>query len=177
MAKTLDKQAGVSLVEYIIALTLVVIVIVGWLRLTSYGIQNNHFVVQLGEMDTLARGKVHAIIDNLAVIVPHLATQTGSGSLNPGELLPGYSDQLNQSGCLIGADGEPVDCTEVSQLLQTKGHTLSDSRVPRFTRQWLISTNYPDQNNITVTLHIKRLGTNPIVRLSKETKIDGIVSK
>lgn len=174
MKKRMKKQAGLSIIEFIIALTLVLIVIVGWLRVTSNGIQNNYFVVQMGEVDTLGKSKAQAVIDNLTTIIPYLGTQTVAGSLIPNQLLPNYSDQLNESGCVIGVDG--VDCSEVSKLPQTEGHKLSDSRVPRFTRQWVIKENFPDQGNISVMVRLERLGPNPIVRMFKETKADGVIS-
>lgn len=177
MKNSIKKQTGLSLIEFIIALVLVLVIIVGWMRITSNGIQNNHFMVQMGDVDTLGRSKTQSVIDNLGNILPHLGTQTVAGSLSPGQLLPGYSDELNESGCLIKPDGDGVDCSEVSQLPQTQGHTLSDSRTPRFNRQWLIKENFPDQGNISVMVRIERLGPNPIIRMFKQVKIDTVVTK
>lgn len=174
--KNSHRQKGISIIEYLIALTILSLVVVGAFGLASTGVKNNHFVIEVGDLDILGERKANELIKQLPVILTQMPKQTSSvGSLT--ELLPLYSEQLNDSGCVIRTNSDEgaigVDCTAIAD--QAVGQTLSASRVPTFTRQWLILTNYPDQGNVTVVVKLVRLGINPITRIARQTKVDGII--
>ena len=176
MKQARTKQKGISVIEYIIALTVLLIVVVGWLGVASTGVKNNHFVIEVGDLDILGQRKANELIKQLPVVLSQVPKgNTSVGSLI--DLLPSYSEQLNDSGCVIKTDGDGaangVDCTAIAD--EALGQTFSDSRVPHFTQQWMIVTNYPDQGNVTVAVKLVRLGSNPITRVVRQTKVDGIV--
>src|ERR1044071_10418761 len=93
------KEAGLSSLEYIIALIIIMIAFVGWLNLTSTSIRNAGFVKKLADVNALASTKISQLdsqVNSLVAAIP--SGQSQIGSLAPDAPINGYFEQLNQAG-------------------------------------------------------------------------------
>src|SRR5262249_33770322 len=112
------REEGVSFVEFVIALAIVLIVVIGWLGLATAGVKNGSFTVKLGDVNDLASTKAAELIknaDELAKTIPKDRQQIGS--IAPAQAVEGFFDLLDEQG-------RPYS-------------TKSDSPA-RFSRQWMI---------------------------------------
>src|SRR5205085_9628832 len=112
-------EAGISILEYIIALVLVMIALIAWLELTATGVKNGTFVKRLGDVESLSSSKAAELArqaNTLIKIIPN--GQRKIGSIAPNAQIDGYSDLLDGYGNVIP---------------ESEQH----KKIVKFVRQWL----------------------------------------
>ena len=173
-----SRQAGFSLLEYIIALTILMIAFVAWLQLTATAVNNGRFVQKLADVKTLSSSKVMELSQRATAIVQSFSPgQSRVGSLEPDNLVSGYFDELNESGCIISRNPQGqlvLDCSNVSAPPSAGVNpTFSQSAVPKYLRQWMIVRDQPTIGDISVYVSVAYKEPYHITRLEKIVKTDG----
>jgi hypothetical protein len=149
-------EAGLTILEYIIALIIVMVAFVTWLSLTSTGVRNGVFVKKLADVKWLSSQKAAELSDKATVILKQIPqTEQKIGSIAPNKAEAGYFDLLDETGNLI---------TDESGSIGTA----------RYIRQWMIVKNFPVEGNISIYVSVSYKATNKVIRLAKVIKTDGL---
>lgn len=110
-SKTIIKKAtsnfansqGFTLMETIIAVIIAVIIVSGIAILCTRTVKNGKFVEKLSDTDILLSQKTTELFNHSAIETAKIPKdQSRAGSINPEQPVDGYSDLLNESGCVIG---------------------------------------------------------------------------
>ena len=150
------SEAGISILEYIIALVLVMIAFVTWLELTATAVKKGTFVKRLGDVEALASSKAADLAKQADELVKKIPKNQGkAGSVAPSKPVGGYFELLDESG----------------QVIPDTSKALS-----KFERQWLIIKDLPGKNEVTVYVSVlyKERNRTSIFRLTKAVKTDGM---
>lgn len=110
-SKTIIKKAtsnfansqGFTLMETIIAVIIAVIIVSGIAILCTRTVKNGKFVEKLSDTDILLSQKTTELFNHSAIETAKIPKdESRAGSINPEQPVDGYSDLLNESGCVIG---------------------------------------------------------------------------
>ena len=149
-------EAGISIVEYIVAVTLIGIAFVTWLELTSTGVKNGTFAQRLGDVKSLATSKATELAKDADKLIKDIPKgKRKIGSITPGQAMSGYFELLDSKGELISS-------------------AYSKNTQVKFVRQWLIVKDLPYKDEVTVYVAVIYKDTNRVLRLAKAVKADGI---
>ena len=97
------NNKGFSLLELVIVIILAGVLMAVTFNMTIGGVKNGELAEDLSDVSVLVSSKTSKIFNNLpAEMAKFGANQTLAGSIDPTNLVPGYFDVLNQSGCVIG---------------------------------------------------------------------------
>jgi len=97
------NNKGFSLLELVIVIILAGVLMAVTFNMTIGGVKNGELAEDLSDVFVLVSSKTSKIFNNLpAEIAKFSANQKLVGSIDPTNLVPGYFDVLNQSGCVIG---------------------------------------------------------------------------
>jgi hypothetical protein len=153
------SEAGITIVEYIVALLIIGIVFVSLLELASTGVKNGVFAQKLGDVKILATSKATELIKDADELVKKIPKgKRRIGSITPSLAIDGYFDRLD-------ANGELIVATDLQK------------RPVKFIRQWEIVKDLPEKEEVTVYVVVIYKESNQILRLVKAVKSDGISVK
>jgi cell division protein FtsL len=97
-----SSSKGFSLIEIIIAVTLLIGVVAVALTMVVGGVKSSKTGQSIADLKTLAVQKNGEISNDLDKELKKFAvSQTLAGSINPGAAIVGYFDLLNESGCIV----------------------------------------------------------------------------
>lgn len=166
------KIDGFTLIELVIALLIVGIGFVAWLGLASTTVNNGRYGQKLGDIRWAADTKAKVLVENIDSFLPLLTTQTQLGSIDPNNPIAGYYDELNENGFVIVTDNNHT------YLIDQHGEKIvspsKNEMIPQYIRQWRITKNVPNVDEITVVATLTRKENNQTVRIAREIKIDGL---
>ncbi|MCS6884667.1 MAG: hypothetical protein RMM17_03245 [Acidobacteriota bacterium] len=149
-----DFKHGFSLVEYLVALTLVMLAFVTWLRLSATAVQSGKFVSRLAGIGTLSQSKASEVIRGAGEAFSRFPTQVNKlGSIAPAPVLDGYYDLLDDRG-------QPVSG------IQAKSEA-------KFLRQWMLVRD-TSAGEIKAFVSVVCLERRGIMRLARASKIEGV---
>jgi hypothetical protein len=153
-------QNGFSILEYIVALIIVMVAIVAWLELAATGVKNTTFAKRLDDAETLASSRATELIkqaDELVKKIPRGKRRVGS--LSPDGRDRDYSDVLNESLELITSKDRP-----------------DENSSPKFVRQWVVIRDLPGKGEVTVLVSVsyKENNRTRLVGFARAVKSDGI---
>jgi hypothetical protein len=175
----MNKEAGFSLLEYIIALVLVMVAFVTWLQLTTTGVKNGRFVQKLADVKALSSNKATELGEQAETILQKFtANQTKLGSLEPNNpvINPALNccyEQLNYRGDLITIDPNTGKQVLITQNKQVITNPAPNELIAQFTRQWIIIKDEPTVGDVTIYVSVADKDPNQIVRVAKLVKTDG----
>lgn len=163
-----SNNLGLSILECIIAILLISIALVSWASLTARSLRNGTFTRRLVDTEFLGMSKGSELIQNVDKILKTLPLeQTTAGSIKPGELVPGYFEQLNEAGCLITEAG--IDCRNVT-LNNDLLPTLATAKIPRYTRQWSLVKDFPNNGDVSIYVLVVYRDNSEVLRTYKFVK-------
>lgn len=152
--KQLANQKGISIIELVISVLVVAIVITSWLQLTSSSIQTGTHVEKVAVVKDFAKAKVVELAKNANSIFANMPSGVDAiGSLSPGVPITNFSDQLDFQGNSIPLPN-------------------NQAIIPKFTRQWLLVRNSPNNGDITIFCSVVYSDNNRIVRIAKSVVTD-----
>lgn len=97
------NNKGFSLLELVIVIILAGVLMAVTFNMTIGGVKNGELAEDLSDVSVLVSSKTTKLFNNLPAEMAKFGTnQTLAGSIDPTNLVPGYFDVLNQSGCVIG---------------------------------------------------------------------------
>jgi len=97
------NNKGFSLLELVIVIILAGVLMAVTFNMTIGGVKNGELAEDLSDVSVLVSSKTSKLFNNLtAEMAKFSANQKLAGSIDPTNLVPGYFDILNQSGCVIG---------------------------------------------------------------------------
>ena len=97
-----SNQKGFSLIEIIIAITLLIGLMAVLMTMVVGGVKSSKTGQHIADLKTLVSQKNSEITNNLPNELKRFAAdQTLVGSINPAEPVNGYFDLLNDSGCIV----------------------------------------------------------------------------
>lgn len=97
------SSKGFSLLELVIVIVLAGVLMAVVFNMTIGGVKNGELAEDLSDVSVLISSKTSKIFNNLPAEMAKFGTnQTLAGSIDPTNLVLGYFDVLNQSGCVIG---------------------------------------------------------------------------
>ncbi|MEW6732422.1 MAG: type II secretion system protein [Acidobacteriota bacterium] len=182
----LDSQRGITLLELAVAILLLTILVAAWLGFVHQTIVSGRFSQKLADVNALTFDQAGRLIkdaDNLVLQVPD--GQQSIGSIAPADPIPSYFDLLDENGKPIngraddkGSDEPPDDGFEGGPGGHSggpRGGSNSGTPVAKFVRQWLVVKNLPGTGDVAVFVSVKYLQTNQILRISRASRVDGIV--
>ncbi|MFY9224205.1 MAG: prepilin-type N-terminal cleavage/methylation domain-containing protein [Blastocatellia bacterium] len=98
-----SSNKGFSLLELVIVIILAGVLMAVTFNITIGGVKNGELAEDLSDVSVLVSSKTTKLFNNLPAEMTKFGTnQTLAGSIDPTNLVPGYFDVLNQSGCVIG---------------------------------------------------------------------------
>ena len=96
------NNKGFSLLELVIVIILAGVLMAVTFNMVVGGVKNGELAEDLSDVSVLVSSKTSKIFNNLpAEMAKFSANQKLAGSIDPTNLVPGYFDVLNQSGCVI----------------------------------------------------------------------------
>jgi prepilin-type N-terminal cleavage/methylation domain-containing protein len=97
------NNKGFSLLELVIVIILAGVLMAVTFNMTIGGVKNGELAEDLSDVSVLVSSKTSKLFNNLPAEMAKFSTnQKLAGSIDPTNLVPGYFDILNQSGCVIG---------------------------------------------------------------------------
>jgi hypothetical protein len=144
-----QRQAGLSALEYVIAVVIILVVFTAWLQLTSTAIQNGNFVKRLADVGNLASFKANELSANADAEVEKLLTAnlTTGGAIAPLTPVPGYFDEFDETG-------KPALSTGAGAAV--------------FRRQWTVVRDKPNVGDVTFVVSVSYIGgAGKVLRLAK----------
>lgn len=198
-----DKNLGFSLIEVIIAITLLIALMAVAITMTVGGIKSAKTNQVIADLKTLGSQKNGEISNNLTNELKRFASdQSLVGSINPSLPTNGYFDLLNESGCIVRKTSFVDSPTKDIPIDPSKGQKFpaagirgdtgqgetgennidcskatfgipSLSLTPRYRRQWAIAKDKPLAGDKTIAVIIIDLASNKIVRQEVLIKTDG----
>lgn len=156
------SQAGLSAIEYVIALIIVMIAFVGWLQLTPSTIKQGAFTKKLADVSLLCSAKSIELSPKAVDLVKSLPKGGSVGSIAPQSPINGFNDQLNNAGEII------------STLAGTQ--SANQDKVIVFKRQWMIVRDLPNDNDVTIFVSVSYNGSSgKVVKVTKKVNIEAII--
>lgn len=176
MYKRVDNSKGFTVLELVIAAVVLVVALTAIVGVAVSSVKSANFSRHDIDSQNLLNHKASLLLTNLGSELKKFGVNVSQvGSVNPEQLVAGYYDVLNDSGCVIlqsATDlGNNLDCSvaNTSRPLQ--------STTPTFRRQWTIRKDFPSQGDVTIAVTIICIQSNEIVRTLVQSKTDGISTK
>lgn len=156
LRKKRNGEAGVTILEYIIALVIIMVAFIAWLELTATAVKNGSFVKRIGDVKGLASSKAADLAkraDELVKKIPK--NQRRAGTVFPNRPIDGYFELLDASGAAI---------------------PNARKALSYFERQWLVVKDLPAKGEVTVHVSVvyKEAGRTSIIRYADAVKTDGL---
>jgi hypothetical protein len=142
------SENGLTLVECIIALIIIMVAVLGLFDLMVISVRNGEFIQRLADVQALSYGKATEVANDVNKVVATIPQgQTKIGSVAPSDPVVGFYDTLDRAGNVIETEG-----------------------VAKFTRQWMVVKDHPLQGEITVYCSVTYLDKHYITRLARVVK-------
>lgn len=170
-----QSNRGFTVLELLIAAVILAIALTAIVGVAVSSVKNASFSRHDIDSQNLLSNKSSLLLTNLTSELskfPKNATQVGS--IDPQQVVAGYYDLLNDSGCVIQSSKTLINNLDCSA--STSPNPIQ-STTPKFRRQWAIKKDYPYTGDVTIGVTIIYIQSNEIVRTLVRSKTDGLTSK
>lgn len=164
--KRVNNQAGISTLEVAVALVILSIFFVGWLKLTAVAVRGTTYVQQLVDVGLLATSKGNELSKRAKSLVATLPPgQAQLGSMAPNTPVNGFFDLFSEQGkalCSTDATGKPI---------------CPSANTATFIRQWVLVADSPNPNDVSIYVTVHRKGRTEVMRQIKIVKSEAVLVK